>query len=482
MLTYGRSVSDDPGAIIEDEQDRLLLEDLELERRASLVHLAEAERQYAESSLESPLGTAKDTIEAIGLPLDDPSSHLALTGNDHLVISARDEIKSIRSSLSRNSIFNNSILQEQVARHSQRISIMLAEDQNRLSQRWSQRWSKTMATVPETAIRSSALISSEPAHLPAPLAPGKLPSAPSSGLLSTVFPSPTPDRQAPRRTNDLLSVFNPRTAALDGSFLPWVLSLELPFRKMVLQALYQDLDEWPGVQAEQDETSTIELTVRNLAEKFKETKPRAKHSHINAQRVLELVEKQIFSWGQPRGLTATGDSGLTVDLCGKHIKTLPLESVYKMTFSVTKLVLRSNCLAHLPEKLVVCRRLRHLDLSYNKFKRIPGVVIQLPLLETLNMRENNIDVSPYEIMNLQRLSILCLDGNRIGGLPPLLGKLLALSRLYIANNPITYPHKSQIDYQFPGEKDDELTVRVWTDKLKSNLRRLCGDGVDHLGT
>ena len=128
VLTLNRSVTAD--VISEDERDRLTLQDLELEHRASLISLVEAERQYQESSLNAPVGSLQETFHT-----DDNNcvSLLALIGNDDLVVSAQNEIDFIRSSLARDSIFDNNILQEQLFRHSQRISTMLAEDQDRLS-------------------------------------------------------------------------------------------------------------------------------------------------------------------------------------------------------------------------------------------------------------------------------------------------------------------------------------------------------------
>ncbi|KAF2878184.1 hypothetical protein BDV95DRAFT_589148 [Massariosphaeria phaeospora] len=118
--------------IEEDEQDRSLLQNLELEQRASLINLEAAQRKYHEDASDRPMESSE-----WARILDAERNDTLSPSTEGLVVSARREIASIRSSLSRSSSFDPIEVQEMVSRHSQRLSILVTEDNRRLSQRWS---------------------------------------------------------------------------------------------------------------------------------------------------------------------------------------------------------------------------------------------------------------------------------------------------------------------------------------------------------
>ncbi|KAF2746704.1 hypothetical protein M011DRAFT_77360 [Sporormia fimetaria CBS 119925] len=120
--------------------DNVVLESLRLEHRASLIDVDEVVRlnkrgvrdqEHAEidSGLPDTTGGASEHISKKGVT---PPPR---TSTDPFIDSARDEIQTIRTSLSRSSTFNSDIIHDQVSRHNKSISLLVTADHNRLSQR-----------------------------------------------------------------------------------------------------------------------------------------------------------------------------------------------------------------------------------------------------------------------------------------------------------------------------------------------------------
>jgi hypothetical protein len=61
----------------------------------------------------------------------------AKSWTENLVESAREEINTLRFSLTSASNFDTGVIQQQVARYSQQLSLLMSTDQKRISQRWS---------------------------------------------------------------------------------------------------------------------------------------------------------------------------------------------------------------------------------------------------------------------------------------------------------------------------------------------------------
>lgn len=136
-------------SIAEDEQDSYLLESLELEQQASLINLREAERtlleeeeeevenkeeeeEYPYTEVTQAASTGTQTDARGGLSGENAGNMT----NDGFIHHLRDAIESLRSThttfYSVESTFNR------LSRYSERLSGLLVEDQNRISQRWSQ--------------------------------------------------------------------------------------------------------------------------------------------------------------------------------------------------------------------------------------------------------------------------------------------------------------------------------------------------------
>ncbi|KAF2028542.1 hypothetical protein EK21DRAFT_113709 [Setomelanomma holmii] len=158
-----------PDVLAQDDQDRMLLRSLELDCRTSLISLEQAESQYeddiASSLAEHGQSTTSATLAGF-INEQTPSVQTdtvrgTISASFDLVSIERDEVQSIRSSLSRSSTFDSLRLQAQVTRHNHRLSRAMEADQTRLSQRWS--------TILPPAIdmhnrRSEVLSNFEPDH------------------------------------------------------------------------------------------------------------------------------------------------------------------------------------------------------------------------------------------------------------------------------------------------------------------------------
>uniref|UniRef100_A0A8C7S455 Disease resistance R13L4/SHOC-2-like LRR domain-containing protein n=1 Tax=Oncorhynchus mykiss TaxID=8022 RepID=A0A8C7S455_ONCMY len=75
-----------------------------------------------------------------------------------------------------------------------------------------------------------------------------------------------------------------------------------------------------------------------------------------------------------------------------------------------------------------------LDLSYKKFRRLPGVVCGLRHLEKLYVCGNSLRTLPENIVQLKGLRILALDFNKMEDVPLAICQLRNLTRLYLGSN------------------------------------------------
>lgn len=111
------------------QQDRSLLEGLELDRAATLIDFAKAERRYKKATMRGSVQVANDIIDH--MLTNEPTYDVIQTraGFKNSKLMHLEGNRFTRSSVSGPSGFDNVIIQTQVARHSRRTSIILDEDQ-----------------------------------------------------------------------------------------------------------------------------------------------------------------------------------------------------------------------------------------------------------------------------------------------------------------------------------------------------------------
>lgn len=90
-----------------------------------------------------------------------------------------------------------------------------------------------------------------------------------------------------------------------------------------------------------------------------------------------------------------------------------------------------------PELKQLNNVLRSLDLSHNKFNRLPQEIGTFTLLRNLYIDHNNLSELPEDIGNLAKLEVLSASHNKLSELPSSLSKLAALKRVELQNNFLT---------------------------------------------
>lgn len=113
---------------------------------------------------------------------------------------------------------------------------------------------------------------------------------------------------------------------------------------------------------------------------------------------------------------------------GKRLKLFPAAFVYYS--SVTSITLCYNGIVALPDEIYFLRRLRILDLSYNRLSILPNHFRLLKTMETLNLEGNEIRDFPDVICDLERMTTLNLGFNRLREIP---GELFCLESLRYLN-------------------------------------------------
>jgi len=224
------STPHDAVAVAQDRQDRSLLKSLELDREATLIELAQADSDYKKVASST---SAHDAASTTSPPAYDTVQLYGEPGVFGLVSSARDEIHSIRSSLSRTAVPDHEALPEKMIRHSRRISSMLEDDKERLSQRWS------LTLQKESDFMSKEL----------PLKPLELAPYDENPVQGIEF-APKSARSHSQDANALIErhhegeeapAFDPRVILQYTSFLSWINQLDAPSRQSTLRALKHDI-------------------------------------------------------------------------------------------------------------------------------------------------------------------------------------------------------------------------------------------------
>ena len=104
---------------------------------------------------------------------------------------------------------------------------------------------------------------------------------------------------------------------------------------------------------------------------------------------------------------------------------------------VTKLVLRDNDIAVLPDVIGELTNLKELWLSSNEIETLPTSIRRLTALETLNLHGNILASVPRSISSLKALTTLSLGNNCIRTLPDWICGMTTLTVLHLHKNELT---------------------------------------------
>ncbi|ORY18035.1 hypothetical protein BCR34DRAFT_554697 [Clohesyomyces aquaticus] len=454
--------------VVEEQQDRSLLESLQLDQHASILELEQAKRQSEAGSadFEKEIGLS---ISPPAIAQDDPASEdpdqifRESSLGEKLMASAREEIKTIRSSLSETQYFELQMVQDQVLRHSKRLSALMSEDHKRISQRWS-----TLLTsnpfIPVALETQEATL--ERHRLNPMMEPSLEQKSPGSG-----------EDQGPNTPTNPLRVFH-----------SWLLYLSVTERSKVLDTLLNDMGgdtlTIPSIHAPTPTGSRSQRHQIMPSPPDGDMKlmhpgmhPPDEEDRLRGHEIKGLVRRQVRSYGLKRRhfeLARRGQSGeyggLAVDLNHKKIGHVPDEIFDVMQCCVERLSLSNNHLTSVPRNLKTCTLLRFLDLSGNKFETIPDAIFSLHFLEVLDMARNHLRAIPEGIQQLVSLKVLSVEGNAITALPVSLGVMPNLRNLKYDDNPVTLSVKEALE----ARSDPRLGLEVPDHRDTLLLKRYLG--------
>ena len=104
-----------------------------------------------------------------------------------------------------------------------------------------------------------------------------------------------------------------------------------------------------------------------------------------------------------------------------------------------KLLLQHNMLLTLPFEITRFSSLTSLDLSNNNLTHVNDFLLQLPELQSLYLKNNNLadDGLPKDLSTLTKLREINLSGNKLTRVLPQLCEIVGLRYLYLGGNQIT---------------------------------------------
>lgn len=201
-----------------------------MDREATLIELAQAERTYEGADLST------NALDAASMPSPPAYDLVALDAEPKvsgLVSSAREEIRSMRSSLPRTGELDQEAFGAKIVRHSKRISSMLEDDKKRLSQRWS----LTLEGDPDHNIQDRP---SNPVDVYCRTANSNEVAGSAPSLVQSNDSIPTVRSGRDDEGKGVIS-FDPRMCSQYKSFLSWIIEIDTSSRQKALRALKHDI-------------------------------------------------------------------------------------------------------------------------------------------------------------------------------------------------------------------------------------------------
>ncbi|KAH7411804.1 hypothetical protein DE146DRAFT_255102 [Phaeosphaeria sp. MPI-PUGE-AT-0046c] len=426
------SLSQTTTTATQDDQEQATLQSLELDCRSSMISLEQAERQYQES-LDHTFNGEDPSLEHAS---HNGSTDAESTVNDEAFLDvndlqrrlfhmARRDVNSIRSSL-KSTLDERESLQARMFQQTQRLSMLMAEDHRRLSQRWSRllRDDFSLGDTSHHDKQSSSAWQKSTAD---------------DQLAMAIFPN-HPEKQ---------------TTYVD--FRNWFLTLPWSLQFEVLKALRSVMRPDRTSTDRSKAAATYSLASKYLssnANAFQVPDPLEESSRWTREEIpqestdiiVQAISNQI----------ATQSSGPTFfgSIVVRRGITLKKRNISEMAEGATKLLVREgvgsldlsdNLLQALPLAFGVYHGLRFLNLQHNQLEVFPAPLLRLPALAALDLRDNKIRCIPSAISSMKGLEVLFLSGNELQGLPFAIGSMDNLKILDYSGNPIVFPAPSVFD-------------------------------------
>ena len=153
-------------------------------------------------------------------------------------------------------------------------------------------------------------------------------------------------------------------------------------------------------------------------------------NHIEVS-IPELSELERYRFGYE--VLNDHITGISLFSCG--LSTIP--KIIESFSSLNEIYLRGNNLDSIPDELCSLPVLEILDLSENQLKELPDLIRSLSKLRELHLESNQLNNLPASFGDLISLELLDLSENQLGNIPTSLGKLNKLKTLDLSRNEIT---------------------------------------------
>lgn len=191
-------------------------------------------------------------------------------------------------------------------------------------------------------------------------------------------------------------------------------------------------------------THALELSKRSLHDVPEEVFRMAAECDAST---IDLSKNALES--VPKGLEIACPVTTELNLGFNKLSSLPgfLYLATRLTF----LDLRNNYLSDLPMEMSALSSVREVNLSFNRFSRIPEVVTSWEALEILFASDNKIEqLDVAELQKLKRIAVLDLRNNNILQVPPELGNMQQLRNLQLEGNPFRNPRPAILSKGTPA--------------------------------
>ncbi|KAG8236960.1 hypothetical protein J437_LFUL016156 [Ladona fulva] len=190
---------------------------------------------------------------------------------------------------------------------------------------------------------------------------------------------------------------------------------------------------------------TLSLANRNLSSVPKEVFVEAGAANANSIDLSRNILPEV-----PYGLFTLGQCLKDLNLSSNRLTSIPPDLGLTCTH-LQFIDLQKNSLEVLPQEFSSLTSLRELIIAFNKFKSLPACLKQLPALEILIARDNQIEEIDLNILSGSKiLTTLDLSNNNIHFVPPQLGLMEQLRCLELSGNPFRVPRHAILSKGTPA--------------------------------
>uniref|UniRef100_A0A4W3HKC2 Leucine rich repeat containing 8 VRAC subunit B n=1 Tax=Callorhinchus milii TaxID=7868 RepID=A0A4W3HKC2_CALMI len=162
---------------------------------------------------------------------------------------------------------------------------------------------------------------------------------------------------------------------------------------------------------------------------------------------LERIPHSIFSLFNLREIDLKGNSLKTIEeiISFQHLEWLSCLKLWHNAIAyipvqigtlanLEQLYLNNNRIETIPTQLFLCRKLRHLDLSYNHLTSVGDEIKYLKHLQFFAITNNNLEMLPDGLFQCKSLRTLLVGNNSLTVLSSRVGELVNLMQLELTGN------------------------------------------------